>query len=227
MRIVTGILSVGLIAGIASAAEAETNGWYAGAETGISLVPTTKFKDGSKIWKESQDPGYAILGQLGYGFGPVRVEGELGWRSNGVDKVKQPFATNGSGSLDAASVMANVYYDVATGTAFTPFIGAGLGGVDVSADKIRANGTTFSDKDHFAPAYQGIAGVSYALNDHLDLKADYRYLRTAENSLKEDASYGTGKSKGDYSSHSILVGFTYKFAEAEKAPAPYTPPPAA
>ena len=220
MRILTGILSAGLVLGIAAAAQAQTNGWYAGAETGLSIAPSAKFKDGAKTWKENQDLGYAVLGQVGYGFGPVRVEGELGWRSNGVDKVKQPFGdASGKGKLDAASAMANVYYDIATGTAITPFIGAGAGAVDVYADRIRSSGTTFSNDDHYAPAYQGIAGVSYAVNDNLSLKADYRYLRTAENSLKEDPSYGNSRSKGDYSAHAVLVGFTYKFGVEPPKPA--------
>ena len=40
-----------------------------------------------------------------------RVEGELGWRSNGVDKIKEPFNASGNGRIDAASVFANGYYD--------------------------------------------------------------------------------------------------------------------
>jgi outer membrane protein OmpA-like peptidoglycan-associated protein len=228
MRIITGILSAGLAVGIASAAQAQTDGWYGGAETGVAIAPTIKFKDGAKTWKEDQDLGYAVLGQIGYGFGPLRVEGELGWRSDGVNKVKQPFNNaSGNGGLDASSAMANVYYDIATDTHITPYIGVGAGGVDVNADRIRADGTTFSNKDHFAPAYQGIVGASYALSDNLSLKADYRYLSTFEGSLKEDPSYGTGRSKGDYASHAILVGFTYKFGETSKPMAAYTPTPVA
>jgi outer membrane protein OmpA-like peptidoglycan-associated protein len=228
MRIIAGILSAGLAVGFAAAAQAETNGWYAGADAGLSIAPTIKFKSGGYRWKESQDLGYGVLGQLGYGFGPVRVEGELGWRSNDVDKVKQPFnGASGGGSLDAASAMANVYYDIATGTRFTPFIGAGVGAVDVSADKIRANGVTFSDNDHIAPAYQGIAGVSYALDDHLSLKADYHYLHTVFGSIKDAPSLGSAHAKGDYASHAILVGLTYKFGEAPKPAPAYKPSPVA
>ncbi|HXP97597.1 MAG TPA: OmpA family protein, partial [Telmatospirillum sp.] len=166
---------------------------------------------------------------VGYGFGPVRVEGELGWRANGVDKVKQPFTSAaGKGSLDAASAMANVYYDFATGTPVTPFLGLGAGVVDISADKIRANGTTFSNDDHYAPAYQGIAGVSYAIDNNLSLKADYRYLRTADGSLKEEPNYGgSGKAKGNYAAHALLIGVTYKFGDAPKPAAAYTPSPIA
>jgi outer membrane protein OmpA-like peptidoglycan-associated protein len=223
MRILPSALSAGLLIGIASAAQAQTaqaqtDGWYTGLEAGPAIAPSAKFKDGGKTWKEDQDLGYAVLGQVGYGFGPMRVEAELGWRSNGVDKVKQPFDNApGSGNLNASSAMANVYYDFATGSRFTPFLGAGAGGVNMSADRIRANGTTFSNKDHIAPGFQGIAGASYALSDTLALKADYRYLRTAMGSFREDPSYGVGRSKGDYASQAILIGFTYKFGVESKA----------
>jgi outer membrane protein OmpA-like peptidoglycan-associated protein len=228
MRIIVGILSAGLVVGIASAAQAQTDGWYAGAETGLSIAPSIKFKDGAKTWKENQDLGYAVLGQFGYGFGPLRVEGELGWRSNGVDKVRQPFNNDqGGGNLDASSLMGNIYYDIATGTRITPYIGVGAGGIDVNADSLRANGTTFSNNDHIDPAYQGIVGASYALDDNLSLKADYRYLSTFDGSMKETSTYGNGKSKGDYTAHAILVGFTYKFGETQKPMAAYTPTPVA
>jgi outer membrane protein OmpA-like peptidoglycan-associated protein len=200
MRILTGILSAGLIAGLASAAQAQTDGWYAGAEAGLAMTPSIKFKDGAKTWKENQDPGYAVLGQYGYGFGPMRLEAEVGWRSNGVDTVRQPFNNAaGKGSLDATSVMANVYYDVATGTRITPFFGAGAGAVDVNAERLRANGTTFSNDDRIVFGYQGIAGASYAVDEHLSLKAQY-------------------------ASHAILVGVTYKFGDAPKPAAAYVAP---
>lgn len=228
MRIFIGLLSVGLITAIGSAAQAQTDGWYLGAEAGGAMAPTIKLKDGAKTWKENQDIGYAALGQLGYGFGPVRVEAEVGWRSNDANKVKEPFnSAKGNGSLNATSAMANVYYDIATDTRFTPFVGLGAGAVDVSADKIRVAGTTFSNDDRFVFGYQGIAGTSYAIDNNWALKADYRYLRTTNASLREDPSYGTGRAKGQYSSHAILVGVVYKFGEVPPPPPAYKPGPVA
>jgi outer membrane protein OmpA-like peptidoglycan-associated protein len=226
MRIIAGILTAGLVAGFAAAAHADADGFYVGAETGLNIVPQTKFKNAfnGTATKLSTDPGYAILGQAGYAFGPVRVEGELGWRANGADKFKAPgFNDKAKGNLDASSVFANAYYDFHNASAFTPFIGAGVGGVDVNADKLRdvRTGAIVSKDDQFVFGYQGIAGASYALNDNLSLKADYRYLRTTTAGLKDDTTPGTysGKDKGQYSAHSILVGFTYKFG-APAAPAP-------
>ncbi len=228
MRTMTGILAAGLIVSVATAASAETNGWYAGGEAGLNLAPQAKFEDGVKTWRNTQDPGYGLLGQVGYGFGQYRLEGEIGWRSNSIDKVKTAAGSfSGGGSLGALDVMANAYYDVPTGTAFTPYLGAGVGGVDVNASKIRGNGVTYTNDDNFVFGYQGIAGVAYAINDQLSLKADYRYLRTVDARLNEDPSWGTSYGKGEYAAHSIMVGFTYKFgapAQVAAAPAPLPPP---
>jgi outer membrane protein OmpA-like peptidoglycan-associated protein len=202
-----------------------TDGWYVGADTGVNLVPTNKLKTQTLgNLKETNDPGYVILGEVGYGIGPFRAEAEVGWRGNDVDKLKS--ASNATfsgsrGSLNLLSGMFNGYYDIHTGTPFTPFIGAGLGVADVSADKIRATGATVSNDDKATFAYQGIAGVSYAVSDNLGIKLDYHYLRTNPTSLREDSSLGDvagAKLKTTYASHAVLVGFIYKFGQPAPAP---------
>jgi outer membrane protein OmpA-like peptidoglycan-associated protein len=220
MRIQASIIAAGLIGGLSTAAVAQTNGWYAGAETGLNVVTDTKLKSVDGKRKDTNDLGYGIVAEGGYGFGAVRVGGELGWRSNGTDKLA---GTTGRGGIDALSAMANVYYDFNTGTAWTPYLGVGAGGADLEANKIRNSTATYAKKDDFVFAYQGIAGVSYALNDNLSIKGDYRYFRTTQAEFKDPAIPGT-KSKMDYAAHAIMVGFTYKFGVAQPAPVPVAAP---
>jgi len=218
MRIATGILAAGLVAGISSAALAD--GWYAGAETGLNLAPTESFKTVNGKEKVSTNPGFGLVGDVGYAFGAVRVEGELGWRYNSADKVA---GKDSKGDLQPGDLFTNVLYDIHTGTAWTPYLGAGIGAVDTFANKISHQGTTLTDDNDIKFAYQGIVGVSYALNSNLSVNADYRYMRTLENSFKADPSFGSGDVKAPYQAHSVLVGFTYKFG----APAPMAAPMAA
>jgi outer membrane protein OmpA-like peptidoglycan-associated protein len=232
MRIVSGILAAGLVAGLSTAALAD--GWYAGAETGLNLAPSEKYKDfanGTSEVKVSHDPGFGLLINGGYAFGQFRAEGEFGWRYNGVDKAN---GSDGKGNVQAYDLMANGYYDIKTGTAWTPYLGLGLGGADVQNNKIRNSSGNLTKDSDVVFAYQGIAGVSYALNDHLALNADYRYLRTLDGEYKPTDTY-TQKVKAPYESHSLLVGFTYKFgapaapkvapvAAAAPAPAPVPAP---
>lgn len=224
MRIVSGFIAAGIVAGLSTAAMAD--GWYAGAETGLNLAPAEKYKaDDSAIGKVKiqKDLGFGLLANAGYAFGPYRLEGELGWRYNGVDKVA---GQDGKGNVQAYDLMMNGLYDFHTGTAWTPYLGAGVGGAYINNSKIRNSSGTLTDDGDIAFAYQGIAGMSYALNEHLALNADYRYLRTLDGSYKVDSSVGSGKTKGPYEAHSLMVGFTYKFGapEAQMAAAPVAAP---
>jgi len=219
MRVLTGILAAGLMAGVSSVALAENaGGWYVGAETGLNSVPNLTIKENGTSAKSKYDYGYGVLLNGGYGFGKfgpgsIRAEGELGWRANGADKIG---GRDAKGSLDAASLMANAYYDFSTGTNWTPYLGLGIGAADLRADKLRSNNNGIDLKDDsLVFAYQGIAGVSYALNEHLSLNADYRYFRTTEGEFKDVANAGQN-GKLTYQAHSVLVGFTYKFGGSEK-----------
>jgi outer membrane protein OmpA-like peptidoglycan-associated protein len=221
MRIVTGILAAGLVAGLSSAALAD--GWYAGAETGLNLAPSEKYKDfknGTSEVKVSHDAGFGLLANAGYAFGQFRAEGEFGWRYNGVDKVN---GVSGSGDVQAYDLMLNGYYDIKTGTAWTPYLGLGIGAADIVNNSVRNSSGSLTNDSDIVFAYQGIAGVSYALNDHLSLNADYRYFRTLDGEFSPASPY-TQKVKAPYEAHSVLVGFTYKFGapEAPKA-APMAP----
>ena len=235
MRISSAILVAGLLAGLGGAASAETDGWYFGAEGGANFVPKIKFDALANTWQQKQDTGYAILGQVGYGFGQVRLEGELGWRHNELDKFTWAAGSpSPSGAIGGVSFMANVLYDFKTNTPWTPYVGAGIGGMNVNADNIIAGNTKVTNDSDTAFAYQGIAGIAYAVTDTLSLRADYHYLRTADKAnLKVDPAIGGGFGDGTYTAHTVGVGFIVKFppaaapvqAAAAAAPMPPAPPP--
>jgi OOP family OmpA-OmpF porin len=230
MRILSGILAVGMVVGVSSAALAETNGFYLGAEAGGNFVPDLNLKSSGIKGDESNNPGWLVLGKAGYGFGPLRVEEELGWRQNGFDKINRTVkgsngGLNTSGSLDALTVMTNVYYDISTGTPFTPYIGAGVGAADLRATGISAGGYRLTNNDNdWVFAYQGIAGLSYDINSNLSLNADYHYLRTTEASFNTPQAFNYVHDKLTYESHAVLVGFTYKFGAPPPAPTPVAAP---
>ena len=234
MRISSAVIAAGVAAGLCTAASAQTQGWYAGAEAGANFVPSLKFDASANVWKQQQDPGYAILGQVGYGFGKVRLEGEIGWRQNEISKFSDSLGEHPvDGNISALSVMGNVYYDFVNDSKWTPYVGVGIGGVNVKFDNLKQSGQPVTDDSDFVFAYQGIGGVSYAVNEQLSLKADYRYLRTENANLVIAPTYGGSTGNGRYESHSVLVGFTFKFGAPAPAPvaqqaaaAPPPPPPA-
>ena len=219
MRISSAVIAAGLVAGLCTAASAQTDGWYAGAEAGVNFVPKLKFDTTGNTWHQKQDPGYAILGQVGYGFGKIRLEGELGWRQNEINKFSDDFGDHSvDGNISGVSFMGNVYYDFVNSSKWTPFVGAGIGGIDLNFDNLKAGGVPVTNDGDFVFAYQGIAGVSYAVNEQLSIKADYRYLGTVDGNYNLSSAYAgpNGVGKGEYASHSVLVGFTWKFGAPAK-----------
>ena len=228
-RLKAALLAVALTS-TAGAASAQTDGWYVGGEAGVTKVPGIGFDTPSNSWRQKQDLGYGVLGQAGYGFGPIRLEGELGFRRNDLSSFTNSSGDlSPSGSIGGISGMANLYYDFDTGTRFTPYLGGGIGGLDLSENHVSAGGVGVIDTSRPAFAYQGIAGISYAVDEALSIKADYRYLRTADESLALEHSYGGGYASSAYASHAIMIGFTYKFPAPKAAVAATRismPPPA-
>ncbi len=216
MKIIRGLVAVSLAAGVAPAAYAQDGAWYLGAQTGVNLLndADTSFPGTSSEFE--YDPGFGLLGQVGMPLGDFRVEAEIGWRRNSIDE----FAGAGiDGDTNLFSFMANGYYDIPLGWRVTPYVGAGAGGAVVSVD---ADGIV--DESEVVFAYQGIAGLSYKINDELAIKGDYRYLATED--------FTVDGVESEYESHAFMVGFTYFFGAAAKQPAPApvaqvtAPPPA-
>ncbi len=228
MRLRTVLLAAALTGGFASAALAD--GWYFSAGTGVNYVPDRKLTNsvaGVNPTKDSTDIGMVITGAVGYSFDaiPIRVEGEFGWRDNANDKVSTPMfgSSAAGGDIMPLSFMANVYYDFDTGTPITPYIGAGVGGVDLMT-KIAQGGTTIVDDSAIGFGYQGIIGAAYKINEALSLKADYRYLGTTDVSFSNSPGVGAGTAKMSYKSHAVMIGFIYRFGAAP-APMPEPAPP--
>lgn len=148
----------------------------------------------------SYDTGWVGLVGGGWGFGNgIRVEGELGHRGSDV--------SNTSGSTSANSLMGNVYYDFATGTPITPYVGVGTGVAHVRFHNVGAPGTSIDDGDTVW-AYQGIAGLTYQLSNHWKADANYRYFGTERPDLT--AANGTPVTT-HYRDHALLLGIRYEF----------------
>jgi opacity protein-like surface antigen len=110
----------------------------------------------------------------GFGFGvaagyqmdniPGRIELEFAHRSS--DFTASSISGQGSAELTTKTYMVNGYYDLQTGNAFTPYLGVGLGMMDTEVNDI-------SDSNF---AYQGMAGVSYAISPSNHVYGGYRYV---------------------------------------------------
>ncbi len=157
-------------------------------------------------------------GSLAYGikYGSLRGELEANlhqdlnrtYESHTIDEDSY----SAKATLKNKSLMLNAYYDIETGTKFTPFIG---GGVGYSRLKVEADAINYS-KSFNQFAWQIGAGVSYAVTDKANIDFGYRYvdygkITLGHNKIKEDMWFGTEKDSLDMYSNEFYLGVRYNF----------------
>ncbi|MBM3534579.1 MAG: porin family protein, partial [Alphaproteobacteria bacterium] len=222
--------------GISSAAMAQGyKGWYLGVRGGVTWLEDYSHAVAGTTNTFEFDRSLNLSGNVGYAYGgPFRVELEIAHRSNDIDSITSGGArrSGATGEMKSLAAMLNGFFDIDTGTSFTPYVGLGVGYARVSADGITATGlgATNGDDDNVF-AYQAMAGISYWFTPSVALTADYRYFATQDPSFR--LSNGASVD-GEYKTHNVMVGLTFRFPEPPPAPRaqpaaapPPSPPPAA
>jgi opacity protein-like surface antigen len=99
-------------------------------------------------------------------------------------------------------ILLNGIWNIHTHSAWTPYIGAGVGGVATHfVDRLG------SDTD-FTFAYQGMVGIKYAMCPRSELDLSYKFL----GSLDHEFSVGPFTDKFDgFMTHAVLLSFIVKF----------------
>ena len=136
--------------------------------------------------KESKNVGgFRLAYGVAYPVGDNKVRAELEYGYNGKVKFSDSDTIYDhkyelSSETKSQSLMANMYFDFNTGTAFTPYIGAGLGYArlknTISGDisgQIKYSNSISKSSNNFA--WNVGAGVSYAVNRDVDIDLSYRY----------------------------------------------------
>ena len=156
-------------------------------------------------------------GALGFHYaGGTRTELEYRYLSASIDAINFSGETIGGtpaaiidppGDFRAHFLMSNFYKDFDNESAFTPYIGFGVGGAFFS------NGFGESDSEF---AYQGRAGVAFEVADGLTFDLEYNYLRTTAlefgPDFEEDINAAGFRATGDaYASSSILFSLRKEF----------------
>lgn len=137
-------------------------------------------------------------------------------------------------SMRAYSLLANVYYDIGTYGAFTPYVGAGIGGTYVKWDKLRNTSCNSDDSslcddetDHkgrggWRFTYALMAGTSIDLTCNLKADVGYRYRHIEGGDMfGYNENGGPGYNK-DINLHEARVGARYTFGGCQTAS--YMPP---
>lgn len=217
-------------------AMARDGAWYAGVEGGAMIVEDTDF-DVNGIEDDltiDHDYGYNADAIVGYDFGAVRIEAEVGYQSADADEVITgqqgirggnlgPQSVNDiNGDTNVLSFMVNGLLDFGDDDGIQGFVGGGAGVARVDSELVLAN--TFLDDSDTGFAWQAIAGVRAPLSQNVDVGLKYKFFNVPEVDLVSNAgdSY-----EGRYRSHSILGSLIFNFGAPDAvAPPPPPPPPA-
>lgn len=162
-------------------------------------------------------------------YGALRGELELNWNGDATDsndfdfKIINKYTHSFETKTKVYGAMANLYYDIATGTKFTPFVGAGAGMAHVKVSS-GAHGTV--EKQAFSIngdatdnnfAWNATAGVAYNISDSIVLDIAYRY--TDLGAVKSTDTFTMDNLKGkmttdakfDIATHEVMLGARYRF----------------
>jgi outer membrane autotransporter protein len=186
------------------------SGLYVKGGAGLAYSRDQEYADGVSARETELKNGYYMQGAIGYDYGMFRSELELSYRRNDVDGHELNGAALGNPGGDAESFagMLNGYIDIPTGTVVTPYIGAGIGFARVDANEYDTSGVDFLDDGETDFAYQGMAGLDFAIDDAVSFYTEYKYFAVDNSEVRTVAG---NRSDLDYDSHTVSVGLRYSF----------------
>ena len=258
-----GALTVALALAAAPAALAADGTPYVGLNVPVMFIDDTESTTGGTMMtpagavpytaraETGHETGFKVGGVVGYEFGNgLRVEGELFFARAGVDKLTYSGPTAGgaaipigaidvpvSGTAGQLGVLANLWYDVDTGSPWVPFVGGGVGFMQVDQGDVRYDSNALAQRisdvqalaagqpsrplpPGFVPelsatdtvfAWHLGVGVGYRLDEKVTLQAGYRMQGGGATELSGRNDFGTVRSETDMRVHFIEIGLRYRF----------------
>lgn len=167
--------------------------------------------------KASFDPG--VRGDVSFGYqfvNPLAVEFGTGALWNRMDNAAGffPNTTVEHADLYQVPFLASLVCKIPFCQGFSGYVGAGGGGVVSELDLSDFNNGAFdrhrrSDSD-VTYAYQGMAGLKFAITQDIEVDVGYKFLGTGTHTwFDHDTTLYTAT--GHVYSHSILASFTWHF----------------
>lgn len=213
-----------------------TSGFTTGAVTGVT--PPLDIAAGSPVsWNTDYDDGDAYnlaVGmklenyrfELQYAMSDADVDSHQNVNAAGIDLsgidagvlisgnvgdlgvTTANLVADGRGDFETETLMLNAYYDFVTDSAFTPYVGAGIGTANTEID-FRPSGVGVINDDDDTFVYQLILGISYEFNDAFSAYGSYTFRDADEASV--DASLLPANFDINNESSLLNVGLRYTF----------------
>lgn len=145
-----------------------------------------------------------VDGAAGYDFGPLRLEGRLGFTRMETDNLSGG-SINNNGSVQLWNGTVNAYWDISLTDALTFYTGGGVGAAYADMHDFA---TTNGNDVGFVWNLQ--AGVTYAVTEHVDFGVAYRFL-AVRNIGDEGKEPGQPSTDADIDAHIVLATVQYSF----------------
>lgn len=155
--------------------------------------------------------GFSVDGGVGYDFGAVRAELTYGYTRASLNEINvndSDLNFDASGIINKNDVMASLYWDIDTGSRFTPYLGGGVGYTNLSTPSLEAEGYRTGSANKGLFGWQGKVGVSYAMSYNTDVYVEGTYSG-ASGFYNGDVHYDA------YNDFGAKLGFRYRFASPE------------
>jgi len=194
----------------------ETTGIYVNVGGGLAILPGTDETPHSRNFPEDPrnvddadwafDLGFGVDGAIGYDFGSFRADLEFTYLTSRFVFDVDPEDGGGEDeeaddALTVMAGMANAWYDLDTGSAWTPYIGIGVGGALLSTQLATGQDEAdqYFDGSGFGFAYQAGVGVAFEVLSGFSLTAGYQFFGTLETELTDD----NGTTDNDDDDHTV------------------------
>ena len=226
-RVICAVLATGLVVLACERASAEADRSHSGDILAVRLiggfsgVGKSAVNDAGTIIEKNSDDQVAVAAvALGYDWSkkglPFRSEIEYGYRIRFDYDVRVFGGTDSDfeSNVSTHTLAAHIYYDIETGTRFTPFVGVGVGWAHNVADTEQtrliggAKESHETATDNFTWSLH--AGLHWRLGRDWRFEMAYRYTDLGEINAGP-FSDGATVTIDSYTSHDVVFGILYAF----------------
>lgn len=218
--VVPTLLSLTLMAA-ALTGHAHENRFYVAGEVGGASASDVRLREffGQPLAPNAEirlDPGIRLGIRAGYGLTDwLDSEIETGVTANNIDSITG--ATVSDGSLANIPLLFNLRLHTPDQSRLSAYLGGGVGCAStiLTGDDLVIGATKFDGTAADAVfAYQGFAGLRFAISDRMGLSLEYHYLHTEASNMSADLTVGVPSDRvklGRTETHSISASVDFRF----------------
>ena len=194
----------------------ESSGIYANVGGGLAILPGTEETPHTRSFPKNPrndndanwafDLGFGVDAAVGYDFGSFRADLEFTYLTSKFVFDVDPDDGRGDNedaddTLTVIGGMANAWYDLDTGSAWTPYIGVGVGATLLSVQLATGQDEEdqYFDGSGLGFAYQAGVGVAFEVLSGFSLTAGYQFFGTLETDVTDD----NGTTDNDDDDHTV------------------------